>query len=269
MSGPVTLRLKADPGLPVDMTGVLPERLATLSEGELAAVPVRLGNRLTPLGDLFRVTPGDEAHLIIEDSGRRLDRLGAGMVAGTIEALGDVGACLGLHLRGGRIVVAGRAGDLVGAEMRGGTIIVRGDAGAFVGAPLPGSAHGMSGGAVLVEGDAGDRAGDRMRRGLVAVGGRVGDYAAARMIGGTLLARAGCGAYPGYAMRRGSLLLARPPAGPLQLFADNGPHDLPWLGLLGRHLTGLGWQQPPFPNRVRHLTGDVTAGGKGEMLIAG
>jgi formylmethanofuran dehydrogenase subunit C len=108
-----------------------------------------------------------------------------------------------------------------------------------------------------------------MRRGLIAVGGRVGDYAAARMIGGTLLARGGCGTYPGYGMRRGSLLLALPPAAPLQLFADNGPHDLPWLGLLARHLAGLGWQGEAFPTRVRHLTGDVTAGGKGEMLLAG
>ena len=267
MSRPVTLRLLADPGLAVDMTGVLPERLAGLGEAEVAALPVRVGNRLVPLGELFRVTPGDDPYLIVEDSARRLDRLGAGMVAGTLEAYGDVGAYLGLHLRGGRIVATGSAGDFVGAEMRGGTIAVRADAGAFLGAHLPGSAQGMAGGSILVDGSAGDRAGDRMRRGLIAVGGRVGDYAAARMIGGTLLARGGCGVYPGYAMRRGSLLLARGPATALQLFADNGLHDLPWLGLLGRHLAGLGWQQEPFPSRVRHLTGDVTGGGKGEMLV--
>ncbi len=268
MSRPAVLRLEADPGLPVDMTGVLPERLAGRAEGEVAAVPVRVGNRRVPLGELFRVTPGAEPHLLVENASPRLDRLGAGMVAGTIEVHGDVGAYLGLHLRGGRIVAAGGAGDFVGAEMRGGTISVRANAGAFLGASLPGSAHGMSGGAVLVRGDAGDRACDRMRRGLVAVGGRVGDYAAARMIGGTLLARGGSGAYPGYGMRRGSLLLALAPEAPLQLFADDGLHDLPWLGLLGRHLAGLGWDLEPFPNRVRHLTGDVTAGGKGELLLA-
>jgi hypothetical protein len=51
-------------------------------------------------------------------------------------------------------------------------------------------------------------------------------------------------------------------------FADTGRHDLTWLTLLDRHLATLGWQGVRPGLRVRRLTGDVTAGGKGEMLIA-
>lgn len=264
----VTLSLGLDPGLPVDMTGLVPSRLAGLGETEITSLPLQVGNRRVPLGELFRVTPGGAPHLVIEGSNGRLDRLGAGMAAGVLEVQGDVGGHLGQGMRGGHLHVFGAAGDFAGAEMRAGTISIRGNAGAFLGASLPGSAHGMAGGSILVGGNAGERAGDRMRRGVVAVGGDAGDYAAARMIGGTLLVGGACGAYPGYAMRRGSLLVGEPGAEPPMLFADGGVHDLPWLALFDRHLAGLGWQQRLFPTRVRRLTGDITAGGKGEILLA-
>ena len=96
-------------------------------------------------------------------------------------------------------------GVYAAAEMRGGTIHVTANVGDFLGAALPGDPAGMEEGTVLVGGDAGDRVGDRMRRGLIAVHGRLGDYAASRMIGGTIVALHGCGADPGFAMRRGTL----------------------------------------------------------------
>ena len=119
-------------------------------------------------------------------------------------------------------------------------IHVTANAGDFLGAALPGDPAGMAEGTVLVGGDAGDRVGDRMRRGLIAVHGRVGDIAASRMIGGTIVALRGCGADPGYAMRRGSLLLGHAPPNLLATFADNGTHELPWLRLLARQLRAAG-----------------------------
>jgi formylmethanofuran dehydrogenase subunit C len=270
VSRPVVLRLEEDPGLPVDMTGVLPERLAGLNEAEVAAVPLQVGNRKLPLGELFRVTPGDAAHLVVEGATRRLDRLGAAMAGGAIEAYGDAGAYLGLGMRGGRIGLFGSAGDFAGAAMRDGAIVVGADAGDFVGGALPGDAHGMAGGAVLIGGDAGDRAGDRMRRGTIAVRGATGAYPASRMIGGTVVVGGACGAWPGYGMRRGTVALAHDPGGrlPAPLFADAGEHDLPWLALLDRHLRALGWEGGPVGRRVRRLAGDLSVGGRGEVLVA-
>jgi formylmethanofuran dehydrogenase subunit C len=152
--------------------------------------------------------------------------------------------------------------------MKGGVIHVSAQAGAFLGAALPGDRHGMTGGAVLVGGDAGDRVGDRMRRGLIAVAGRLGDFAASRMIGGTILGTQGCGADPGYAMRRGTLLLGARPPELLPTFADNGRHALPWLRLLARELADLAPGLHPPGERVERWTGCASMGGMGEILIA-
>jgi formylmethanofuran dehydrogenase subunit C len=264
----VILTFKADPGLPVDMTGVLPAALAGQPEGTATVMPLRVGNRQVPLGELFGVRAGDEPDVVVEGATRRLDRLGAGMTVGRLDVRGDAGAYLGLGVSGGRIALSGNAGDFAGAAMRDGLITIAGDTGALLGAPLPGDPHGMAGGAILVAGDVGDRAGDRMRRGIVAVGGSAGAWLAARFIGGTIVLGGACGPWPGYGMHRGTVLLAQVPTEPPATFADNGIHDLPWLTLLDRHLAALGWQGPQPARRVRRLTGDVTAGGKGEFLIA-
>jgi hypothetical protein len=69
-------------------------------------------------------------------------------------------------------------------------------------------------------------------------------------------------------MRRGTMLLTEPPEGGLPLFADAGEHDLPWLALLERHLQALGWEGSWPGTRVRRMAGDVTVGGKGEILLS-
>jgi formylmethanofuran dehydrogenase subunit C len=264
----VVLRLKADPGIGLDMGNALPERLAGLDASALAARPLQLGNRKVPLGELFDARPGDAEDVVIEASSVRLERLGAGMARGHLTVEGDAGACLGVGIAGGSIEVRGSAGDLAGAAMRDGLIRIAGSAGHFLAASLPGDMHGMAGGAILVGGSVGDRLGDRMRRGVIAVGGDCGDFMASRLIGGTILLGGRRGAWPGYGMRRGSLVFLDPKATPPHLFTDNGAHDLTWLTLLGRYLADLRWKGPPPPRRVRRLTGDVSIGGKGELLLA-
>jgi formylmethanofuran dehydrogenase subunit C len=264
----VVLRLESDPGAPVDMTGVLPGKVAGRDEAAIAAMPLQVGNRRVPLGELFHVHPGADPHLVVEGATRRLDRLGSGMAGGTLEVYGDVGAWLGHDLRGGRLSLFGSAGDFAGAAMRDGVITVAADVGAFLGASLPGDMHGMAGGAILVEGSAGDRLGDRLRRGVIAVRGTTGVYAAARMIGGTIVLGEAPGAWAGYGMRRGTMLLTDSPEGGLPLFADTGEHDLSWLALLERHLRARGWEGSWPGTRVRRMAGDVTVGGRGEILLS-
>ena len=129
--------------------------------------------------------------------------------------------------------------------------------------------HGMAGGALLVGGDAGDRLGDRMRRGLIAVRGTAGDFAAQRMIGGTISLGDGVRRLGRLRHAPRHLVLTEPPASGLPTFADNGTHDLPWLRLLERQLAGTGLGRAPGPaRRVRRLTGCVTVGGKGEILLS-
>lgn len=265
---PVTVRFRASTLLPVDAGPLAPAALAGLGAGELERVRLRVGNREVPLAELAEVSAGDRGALRIEGAFPTLDRLGQGIAAGRIEIEGDVGAYLGQDMSGGRIELVGNAGAYAASGMSGGVLTVRGAAGSFLGGALAGARFGMSGGTVIVEGDAGDRAGDRMRRGLIAVRGRLGDFTASRMIGGTILGWRGCGADPGFAMRRGSLILGGSPPDLLPTFADNGTHTLPWLRLLARELRGLAAGLPPVGDRVRRWTGCTSVGGKGEILIA-
>src|SRR5262249_18715239 len=113
--------------------------------------------------------------------------------------------------------------------------------------------------------------GDRMRRGTIIIEGGIGAYAASRMIAGTVIALGtGIGPYPGFAMKRGSLVLLRRPARELPTFADCGRHDLDFLRLLVRTFKG---RSPGLdalavrPTFVRRLAGDQSVGGKGEILL--
>lgn len=264
----VRLRFTTENRLPVDARLLTPANLGGKTMAELAALRLLVGNRQVPLGELAEVTAGDGDTLVIEGAFAGLDRLGHQMAAGRIEAYGDVGAYLGQGMSGGRIELFGSAGVYAAAGMRGGTIHITANAGDFLGAALPGDPAGMAEGTVLVGGDAGDRVGDRMRRGLIAVHGRIGDYAASRMIGGTIVALRGCGADPGYAMRRGTLYLAAEPGHVLSTFADNGAHELPWLRLLARQLAAHEPSGTLPAIRVARWTGCASVGGKGEILVA-
>ena len=266
----LVLRLKARPPQRVDMSPVTPGSFAALGIADIVRIHLAMGNRRVFLGELFDVTPGDAAHIIIQSSSFRLDYVGAGLDAGSITVEGDAGQGTGQGMRGGRVHVAGNVGPWAAAKMSGGTLTVAGHAGDFLGGALPGDMRGMSGGLVIVRGNAGMRAGDRMRRGVIAVAGGVGAHAGSRMIAGTLLALGAAGVYPGFAMKRGSILLGQPPPRMLPTFGDAGSHELGFLRLLSRairtdgtpalDLEGLG-------TRVRRYVGDAAAGGKGEILV--
>ncbi len=268
MTTPVRLRFRAPTRLPVDASPLVPANLAGMPAGELERLVLRVGNREVPLGELAEVEAGDVDTLVLEAAFPALDRLGHKMAAGRLEVHGDAGAYLGQGMTGGRIEVAGSAGSHAAAGLRGGVVRIGADAGHFLGAALPGDRFGMTGGSVMVGGEVGDRAGDRMRRGLIAAAGRLGDFAASRMIGGTVVALKGCGADPGFAMRRGTLYLGQEAGTFLPTFADNGVHDLPWLALLARDLARLspGLELPG--RRVARWTGCASVDGRGEILAA-
>jgi formylmethanofuran dehydrogenase subunit C len=265
------LSMTRPPRQRLDMSPLLPERLAGLSADAVGAVALACGNRQLRVDDVFKVTAGEAATLVIRNRGAKLDHLGRAMTLGEIVVEGDAGAYPGLAMSGGRLRVRGGAGPFAGAAMRGGILEIEGNVGDCLGGGLPGERRGMSGGLILVRGDAGDRAGDRQRRGIILIEGSAGDYLGARMVAGTtiVLGRK-IGVYPGFAMKRGSLLVLGSIGRMLPTFADSGVHEFGFLSLLLAHLRE---HAPAFGaaaaqlRQLRRLVGDGAAHGKGEILV--
>ncbi len=267
----LVLTLKAPPRQRIDLSSLTPDKLQGIDNPAITRLPLQCGNRAVALGDLFTAIAGNANDLHLVGDCSKFDRIGAEMTRGTIAVEGDAGAYLGHAMRGGRIHVQGSADVGAAQEMRGGEIAIDGNAADFLGGARPGEMKGMSGGLVTVRGNAGDRTGDRMRRGTIIVEGSIGGYAASRMIAGTILALGpAIGPYPGFAMKRGSLILLSRPDRELPTFTDCGRHDLPFLRLLLRSLKGRSPHldelaaRPPI---VQRLAGDQSVGGRGEILL--
>lgn len=106
-----------------------------------------------------------------------------------------------------------------------------------------------------------------MRRGLVVLLAGCAGEVAMGLRGGTVIVRGPCGARPGAAMRRGSLLLLDALFDPGPSFGDSGTHELLWLEVLKRELSALGLSGLLPGRRVRRLVGDLAELGKGELLL--
>jgi formylmethanofuran dehydrogenase subunit C len=264
----LVLTRRASSPIPLEVEGVLPEKLAGLSALELAKLFVLHGNRTEPLGEWFDVS-GDAADGVLRFAGdtATVKHIGAGMTAGRVEVEGGAGMHAGAGMRGGTLVVRGDAGDWLGAEMKGGTIAVHGSAGGQVGAAYRGSRRGMTGGAIQVRGSAGDEVGLLMRRGLITVGGACGEFAGASMIAGSVFVFGPLAGRAGAGMKRGTV------------FAGGGVAELPpsfreacgyaptFLPLAYRTIARAGViPVGPAPVRVRCWRGDRLHGGTGEVL---
>jgi formylmethanofuran dehydrogenase subunit C len=265
-----TLRAKQAPALRVDLRGVTPDALAALSSAEVERWSVGHGKALVPLGEFFSVEPRGDGALVFEADLSRFDRVGWQMAGGRLHVEGDVGDYVGGGMRAGELLVHGSARALAACEMEGGQLTIAGNAGDFAASTLPGSMNGMRGGTLIVRRSAGARFGDRMRRGTALVFGDVGDFLASRMVAGTIAIAGRAGAHVGYGMRRGSVVFAgaAPDLAPTfvpavaeatvfwQLLArDLARHGDPWATLLQR--------------RIERRLGDLAAGGKGELIVAG
>lgn len=267
---PLVFATRERPAQRIDVSSLVPAVLRGKSRAEIRAMPLCVGNHRVPVGELFDVRGADPERIVFDGAADRLDRIGAGLDAGTIEVRGGAGAYVGIGMRAGRIDVRGDCGPFCASGMRDGLVSIRGAAGDFLGAPLPGEMQGMRGGIVMVAGDAGARVGDRMRRGAILIAGAVGDYCGARMIAGTVAVCGSCGEWPGYAMKRGTLMLRGQVRRYVPTFNDCGLHALPMVPLLVRSWRRL---SPAFgafeelSGRTRRLMGDMACGGLGEILV--
>ena len=263
---PLCLSLREPPSQRLDMRGLTPEALQGLTALDIAKRPLN-GQQL---GEFFDVSGHPGEHLIIDQACEYLHAVGAHMSCGSITVQGCVGAYLGCLMTGGRIEVHGDCGPFAGCGMVAGEIHVNGSAGDYLGSAASGERAGMRGGQIVVRGHAGDRVGDRQRRGVILIQGNAGAYCASRMIAGSIAVLGRVGENPGYAMRRGTLLLAQQPAALVPTFNANGRQELPFLTLLHTQLQTLARSCNTLahpPQVVQRWVGDRVCNGLGEILI--
>ena len=259
--------------LPVELDGLVPADLASLSGDQVARRPVPVGNRSSELGELFAIR-GDASDGVIRFEGdlRTVSRIGLGLSGGLIEIDGDVGPHLGAGMTGGSIHLRGSAGVWAGAGMRGGRLSIQGKAGNFLGGAYPGARLGMRDGVILVQGDAGDSVGLAMRRGLIAVSGNIGKTPGHGMVAGTLVVGGSTGVGAGFGMKRGSIILLgeRGNADILPSFFPSGPDRPPFLAFYLRQLAAWGFPVREHDHLRQYLryNGDLAAGGQGEIWVS-
>jgi len=265
------LQLRSPSQFPIDLDGICPDQMVSLSATACGSLPIQHANREVKLGDLFDIS-GDAAdgHLTVESDCHNVKNLGNGMAGGTLTIRGHAGWHCGANMRAGRIEIDGNSGSWLGAEMRGGTIHVRGDAGDCIGAAYRGSPKGMRGGVILIDGSAGQEAGAHMRRGLIAVAGALGPMAGHAMIAGSIIAFGSVGPRCGAGMKRGSLILYQPPTELPPTFKQACDYQPPFLPVYLRKLAEWGMPVKPSGSHglFRRYCGDLLALGKGEILVA-
>src|SRR5262249_59546333 len=125
----VCLTVGGRPAQGPDLWALVPQRLAGVSEAEIANIELQPTRWRVTVGDVFRLRMGDAKHIHIDASCDRLDRIGQEMTGGEIVVEGDAGARAGRLMKGGRLTVQGSAGPWAASGMKGGAIEIFGDAG--------------------------------------------------------------------------------------------------------------------------------------------
>lgn len=269
MSDTITLSLRAGVEDLIDLEGVTPDRLAALGERDIAALPIWVGGRQAPFGDLFDIRGGRSDRVRLEGSLTHVDGIAAGMAGGEMLVDGDAGRRVGAGMTGGWVDVRGNAGDEAGLAMGGGALRITGHAGHRCGAAAAGASRGMTGGELVINGSAGDEVAARARRGLVVVGGDAGEQAARAIVAGTLVVVGRTGAHAGRGSKRGSIVAIGGidiPATYQYACTYQPPHLRLTLTYLYRRY-GLSVDDAALDGRFHRYCGDAGGIGKGEILV--
>lgn len=262
----LVLTLRHEPNRRLNLSPLVPDRLAVVTEADLAHIPLGTAREPATVGDVFTIRMGETADIVIEGGSERLDYVGAAMTSGRLRVTGPVGAHAARAMNGGSLTIEGDAGPFAASMMRSGQAVIGGNAGPFLAAPGPGERAGMSGGTLLVRGRADEHAGSRLRRGTVVIEGNARAYAAWAMLGGTLVicgdADAGCAGL----MRRGTVMIGGG-ADPGPGFADTEAGGTIFLRLLANHLRGISAAAASLCGaRLRRVIGDLSTAGQGEIF---
>jgi formylmethanofuran dehydrogenase subunit C len=284
---PLTLTLKTELNLPIEVDGINPERFEGLSLSDIARCQIWCGRTQRPLDDFFAVTGNlsEDQTIVWQGDLSRVHRIGQQISQGTIRVAGSVGHHTGFQMSGGRIEIDGDAADYLGAEMTGGTIVLTGDAADHVGSCFSGEKFGMNRGQIFIQGSAGSGLGQGMRRGTIVVNKSVGKLAGWNMLAGTIVCFGDCGSHPGAGMKRGTIVVAAQNAVAemksrqllLPTFSAGSNFSVPVLKYLKSWLTKetIG-ENPVFESSALSLLdstfqtfhGDQLRGGRGELFLA-
>ena len=152
---PLVLTLREAPPQRLDLSGLVPHKLAKMTAAEIARIAIATTREPLAAGDIFTIRMGDPLAIRIEGGSERFDEVGHGLAEGEIVVDGDVGLRAGRFMTGGRLVITGHAGPWAASGLKGGTFEIGGSVGERLGGPVPGEVAGMRGGLVIVRGDAG------------------------------------------------------------------------------------------------------------------
>lgn len=267
---PLTFTLRRRPAAWLDLSGLVPDKLAGMSAAACREMRLQHGRHPCPVADFFDVSGSNPNYIYLRRCSERLVHVGSDMEKGVIEVRGHAGTYLGQGMSGGHIIVQGDAGDHVGAGMTGGKIYLSGSAGDFVGGPGPGQVQGMNEGFIGIRGSVGHRAGDHMRRGTIIVFGNAGDFAGSRMIAGTLIILGSTGAAAGHRMQRGTIIVGKKPANILSTFNSCGALKMEFLRMMFKQMTVVDKRFRFFRTygpEVLRFAGDGARSGRGELLV--
>jgi formylmethanofuran dehydrogenase subunit C len=268
MSDVISLALRDGEHRAIELDGVTPDGMASLSEQAIAALPIRVDGRAAQLGEAFRVSGSGVTRVRIEGDLRGCHGVGAGTRGGELLVIGDVGRRVAAAMSGGAVTIRGNAGDEAGLAMSGGVLRVTGNAGHRAAAAIAGASKGMTGGELIVEGDVGDDAGARLRRGLVVIGGSTGRGAGRSMIAGTVVVFHRVGAQAAEGSKRGSLVALGPVDIP-STYTYACTYEPGFIRLLMTYLSrrhGLAIPPGALDGSYRRYCGDAAGIGKGEIL---
>lgn len=210
----LNLNLSKDPGVPVEVDNITPDKIAGSTLNEVSRMMLWVGNRQLRLDEVFQVE-GDvdskpqEVKILFRGYTSRLRRVGEKMSSGEIEVLGDVGPYAGRKMRGGKLVIKGLAGPCLGSKMYDGVIEVFGSAEDRVGGAYRGElpAKGMKGGMILIHGNAGAEVGLGMKGGTIIIDGSCDIMPGLYMKGGTILVKGDCAGKAGAGMTGGRVII--------------------------------------------------------------
>ncbi len=202
----LTLTLKPDIDGPLDLFGLVPDRLCGLDIDSIAALTVVHAGRECRVAELFDITDGDRSRMLLQGNLRRADRVGGGMIDGWLQVESSVAHRLADQMVGGVLKVAGSVGDFACSKLRGGLVEIDGDAGDYCAGAGKNFRRGMRGGLCRVLGNVGKYAGYRLRRGSFIVCGDADMGLASSMIAGTILVLGNVQAPWAVGVRRGTLI---------------------------------------------------------------
>jgi formylmethanofuran dehydrogenase subunit C len=269
MSTRITLRPRAGITGSLEVDGLAADRLAALSEHEIAQLPVWHSGRRALLGEFFDVRGSHAADILVDGPVPHVDGIAGAMAGGDLLIDGDAGNGVAAAMSGGRVEIRGAVGHEAGAGMSGGALLIGGNAGDRLGAARPGAQKGMTGGEIVVRGSAGVDAAAACRRGLIAVLGDVGVDAARSMVAGSLLVAGRCGPGAGRFNKRGSVIAIggiEVPSTYRYACTFRPPHLRVTLCHLMRRY-GVSFSSSVLQGRYRRFCGDLVAPGKGEILV--